>query len=83
VDAQFFIEHQQRLAHGLDRVLGEVQPANEALQSINEELETSKEELESANEELTTVNEEMANRSAELNRLTSDGQATSLTDMGS
>ncbi|HVX19528.1 MAG TPA: CheR family methyltransferase [Acidimicrobiales bacterium] len=48
------------------RVHGELETANEELQSTNEELETTNEELQSSNEELETTNEELQSTNEEL-----------------
>ncbi len=44
----------------------EVQASNEELQSMNEELEAANEELQSTNEELTTVNEELQTKALQI-----------------
>jgi two-component system CheB/CheR fusion protein len=64
-----------------DRIVGELQAANEELRSINEEqkaaaeeLETSREEIQAINEELTTINQEHRTTIEELKRTNADLQ---------
>jgi two-component system CheB/CheR fusion protein len=64
-----------------DRIVGELQSANEEFRSVNEEqkaaaeeLETSREEIQSINEELTTINQEHQSTIEEQKRTNADLQ---------
>jgi two-component system CheB/CheR fusion protein len=64
-----------------DRIVGELQSANEEFLSVNEEqkaaaeeLETSREEIQSINEELTTINQEHQSTIEEQKRTNADLQ---------
>lgn len=64
-----------------DRIVGELQSANQEFRSVNEEqkaaaeeLETSREEIQSINEELTTINQEHQSTIEEQKRTNADLQ---------
>jgi two-component system CheB/CheR fusion protein len=58
--------HFHRLRGEVQRANQELETANEELQSAQEELETTNEELQSTNEELETMNEELQSTNEEL-----------------
>ena len=60
----------------LQRANQEMETANEELQSSNEELETTNEELQSTNEELETTNEELQSTNEELETMNEELQST-------
>jgi len=67
----------QNQLHGeLERANQELETASEELQSANEELETTNEELQSTIEELETTNEELQSANEELETMNEELQST-------
>ncbi|HEY9786606.1 MAG TPA: CheR family methyltransferase [Candidatus Obscuribacterales bacterium] len=66
----------QQVRGELERANQELETANEELQSAHEELETTNEELQSTNEELETTNEELQSTNEELETLNEELQST-------